>query len=72
MTRCCSKPACSKTCKGFDSPFVCNCDCGWAAHKQELRQRVAKTLEELALGGGEQSLAGEVNRWDQLKRGQWD
>ena len=35
---CSKKPhKCTKTnckCGGFDSPFVCNCDHGWAKHKQ--------------------------------------
>jgi hypothetical protein len=33
----CTKTGC-KGCKGFDSPFVCNCNHGWASHRQQWVQ----------------------------------
>ena len=41
-TRCVPKPGAKPSttqCSGFDSPFVCNCDHGWAAHAHVWEER---------------------------------
>lgn len=58
LSKACTLPGCP--CAAFDSPFVCNCDHGWAAHRQEA----------IASGGGAAAVLGDdVNRWDLLQRG---
>lgn len=55
ISKACARPSCA--CAAFDSPFVCNCNHGWAVHRQE------------GAAGGGGGLGGEVNRWDLLQRG---
>ncbi len=45
--RACAKPGCGSKCTGFDSPFVCNCAHGWAAHQQVWEMRQLKSLPQL-------------------------
>ncbi|KAE8883358.1 hypothetical protein PF005_g82 [Phytophthora fragariae] len=51
----CNKPKCG--CSGFDSPWVCNCDHAWSAHRQ---RRVEKRFDPLRLLQA-QCLAPELN-----------
>ncbi|KAG6618871.1 FAM221A protein [Phytophthora cinnamomi] len=51
----CRKPKCG--CSGFDSPWVCNCDHPWSAHRQH---RVEKRFDPLQLLQA-QCLAPELN-----------
>lgn len=49
----CTKPACRNTCQGFDSPFVCNCNCGWKMHVQRevvLRPKDPEMFAKAELG----------------------
>lgn len=53
-TKCVTKPpqkAGSKisvtTCSGFDSPFVCNCNHGWASHHQVWEERQLSAVPAL-------------------------
>ncbi|GIL66246.1 hypothetical protein Vafri_19866 [Volvox africanus] len=71
-TRACAKGGCS--CRGFDSPWVCNCDHPWSDHRQlvQVKEVVsvrdmmgAMTLAEVGGGGP----AREVNDYSALKRG---
>lgn len=41
----CVKPGC-KQCTGFDSPFVCNCNCGWAQHQMVWEMRQLRALPQ--------------------------
>eukprot|EP00198_Chlamydomonas_reinhardtii_P010096 XP_001699433.1 predicted protein [Chlamydomonas reinhardtii] len=56
----CAKPGCG--CGSFDSPWVCNCDHPWAAHRQVVTNK--------QVGWTEGGPAAEVNNYDGLKRGQ--
>jgi len=40
----CTKPKCS--CVGFDSPFVCNCDCGWKEHKTVFAMKKVSVINK--------------------------
>jgi len=60
QTKKCNKPKCQ--CSLFDSPWVCNCNHPWCDHRQTA---VHRTVTDLAA-----RIAPEVNRWDELKRGQ--
>ncbi|GIL93081.1 hypothetical protein Vretifemale_20509 [Volvox reticuliferus] len=72
VTHACAKGGCS--CRGFDSPWVCNCDHPWSDHRQlvQVKEVVsvrdmmgAMTLAEVGTGGP----AREVNDYSALKRG---
>lgn len=49
----CKKQSCQ--CKLFDSPFVCNCNHGWASHKQ--RYYVTSLIKHLL----PETTVGDVN-----------
>eukprot|EP00329_Picozoa_sp_Boothbay-MS584-11_P006160 52677_4 len=36
---------------GFDSPFVCNCDHGWAEHKTVLKRKRVQTMHGRIMAG---------------------
>ena len=56
----CCRPNCG--CIGFYSPFVCNCDHGWASHRQQAAKHVSTS-------NAANGIAPEINRWDLLRRG---
>lgn len=68
-TRECKKPKCS--CKCFDSPWVCNCDHGWAEHDHVLVKKEVPDLSSLGVQEADlaDSIAPEVNNYAALKRG---
>lgn len=57
-TRACARADC--VCTRFDSPWVCNCDHAWGAHRQ---------VEADAVQDGFMHSVAEINRWDLLRRG---
>mmetsp|Transcript_43553 Transcript_43553/g.130613 ORF Transcript_43553/g.130613 Transcript_43553/m.130613 type:complete len:229 (-) Transcript_43553:57-743(-) len=70
-THACNKAGCK--CGKFNSPWVCNCDHPWAAHKQILREKEVLTLQGLMAGASLQEVGGgiatDVNRLDMIRRG---
>ncbi|GAB5356548.1 hypothetical protein AAMO2058_000299400 [Amorphochlora amoebiformis] len=56
----CKRKSC-KTCKGFHSPWVCNCGCPWSDHTQSTVLKKKKTIFDLC--------ADAINMMD-VKRGQ--
>lgn len=62
-----------ESCEKFDSPFVCNCDHGWASHRQveivtESRSNGGEPLESLQAVLNE--AVRDINRWDLVERGE--
>ena len=70
VTHACTKPKCD--CSKFNSPWVCNCDHPWSRHSQTVVTKEIKTLEEMMMGCEIEGLASDVNRWDELQRGDWE
>eukprot|EP00803_Ostreobium_quekettii_P010642 evm.model.scf_78.11 EVM.evm.TU.scf_78.11 scf_78:143346-144613(-) len=74
-THACKKAQCE--CRGFDSPWVCNCDHSWADHHQEIVNKkvltVASKMSEsvaVEVDDGCLQVSSEVNRWELVARGQ--
>ncbi|KAK3241162.1 hypothetical protein CYMTET_49051 [Cymbomonas tetramitiformis] len=69
VTHACSKPKCD--CSKFDSPWVCNCNHPWSRHSQTVVNKEVRTLADMMSGISDESIMPDVNRWDQLERGDW-
>jgi len=67
VTRRCTKPNC-KACPegGFDSPWVCNCDCPWSEHEQLVVQKRVLSVREMLQ---EEARAPEYQNWAHIQRG---
>jgi len=65
VTKKCVKPGC-RTCKGFHSPWNCNCGHPWASHRQQQVQRAANPLFSSLMADA----ISDVNNYDTLRRGQ--
>jgi hypothetical protein len=78
VTHACAKCKGAAPCARFDSPWVCNCDHGWAAHRQVTVQRAAVPLAarigpgapEAAAAAVAAAAAEEIERWSLVQRGQ--
>mmetsp|Transcript_11708 Transcript_11708/g.19878 ORF Transcript_11708/g.19878 Transcript_11708/m.19878 type:complete len:221 (+) Transcript_11708:201-863(+) len=70
VTHACTKPTCE--CSKFSSPWVCNCNHPWTSHSQAVVQKEVRTIAGMMMGSDEGGLASDVNRWDELKRGDWE
>lgn len=58
----CTKPSC-KTCDGFTSPWVCNCDHKWSDHTQRFIKKTLYTVD------GKVVPAGVAQEMFNVKRG---
>uniref|UniRef100_A0A7S3DM51 Protein FAM221A n=2 Tax=Palpitomonas bilix TaxID=652834 RepID=A0A7S3DM51_9EUKA len=67
----CAKPNCKGCDKGFDSPFVCNCDHGWVSHEQRvLAKNEAEDFSELLPANVKRGQEKEPPRFEELKDGE--
>lgn len=67
--KCIKTPSCQNQCKGFDSPFVCNCNCGWAKHIQRevtLQPKTFQDITKIELG----QLEDDVGNFSGISRGE--
>lgn len=62
----CAKPGCT-SCKGFFSPWVCNCNHAWAEHDQKV---VLKEMRKFPVGAIDDSVIAELNNHAGIRRGE--